>query len=383
MAEITYCIPSKNNLRYLKQCIASIKENSTKEYSIIVYIDSDTDGTETWLLQNNIRYIKNPESEPKGIAYAFNRCVEKSITPIVCIFHADMYMAKGFDVGILDIIKPGKVVSATRIEPPLHPEGKEKIIKNFGMYPEDFKKNEFDNYVKELCKSSSSNITHGIFAPWAIYKDDIIKIGMHDETFNTYYEDSDIFNRFILEGYECIQTWVSYVYHLTCRGGQFKDGIDKITTDPEFHRRKLNSGRNYIRKWGSWIKNDEFQHPIIIPKYDIGIVVKNCNPSILAELEIWCNNIYIDDPVLRTNYIQSEQPNTPYNLSERVLLGTDIITNDIIVGFDALYLNKENHKFIQLLQEILQDTGEIGDMEWNIFKLKIRKLRNELNKEIL
>ncbi len=39
-------------------------------------------------------------------------------------------------------IKPGTVVCGTRIEPPLHPEGKEKIIRDFGM---DFDTLNIDN----------------------------------------------------------------------------------------------------------------------------------------------------------------------------------------------------------------------------------------------
>ena len=39
-------------------------------------------------------------------------------------------------------------------------------------------------------------------------------------------EDSDIFNRFVLNGYELIQTWKGFVYHMTCRGSRFKDGAE-------------------------------------------------------------------------------------------------------------------------------------------------------------
>jgi glycosyltransferase involved in cell wall biosynthesis len=42
---ITFCIPTKNNLRYLKNSIQSIKENSTYENDIVVFVDSDNDGT--------------------------------------------------------------------------------------------------------------------------------------------------------------------------------------------------------------------------------------------------------------------------------------------------------------------------------------------------
>jgi glycosyltransferase involved in cell wall biosynthesis len=170
---ITYCIPTKNNLRYLKNSINSIKENSSNEYDIVVFVDADNDGTIDWLNENGIRYTTNETDEPKGIAYGYNRCIEMAETPIVCMFHADMYMGKGFDTGILKYLKPLSVVSGTRIEPPLHPSGLEKIVKDFGMYPEDFKKESFDSYVSDMIEHSNGKTTKGIFAPWAIYKEDI------------------------------------------------------------------------------------------------------------------------------------------------------------------------------------------------------------------
>ena len=54
MNKITFCIPSKNNLRYLKNSIYSIRKNSSQNHDIIVYIDADNDGTEQWLKENNI-----------------------------------------------------------------------------------------------------------------------------------------------------------------------------------------------------------------------------------------------------------------------------------------------------------------------------------------
>ena len=131
MEKITYCIPSKNNLRYLKSSVNSIRKNSKIDFDIIVFVDGDNDGTEDWLKKEGVSYLKNTESEPKGIAYAYNRCIEAANTEVVCMFHADMYMARGFDVNAIKHLESKVVVSATRIEPPLHPEGKEKIIKDF------------------------------------------------------------------------------------------------------------------------------------------------------------------------------------------------------------------------------------------------------------
>ena len=44
MNKITFCIPSKSNLRYLKTCIPSIRENAyRKDHDIIIFVDSDED----------------------------------------------------------------------------------------------------------------------------------------------------------------------------------------------------------------------------------------------------------------------------------------------------------------------------------------------------
>jgi hypothetical protein len=60
------------------------------------------------------------------------------------IFHADMILGKHADLKAWEQLKDRKdVVCATRIEPPLHPNAGEKILKDFGMYPENFKEEDF------------------------------------------------------------------------------------------------------------------------------------------------------------------------------------------------------------------------------------------------
>jgi GT2 family glycosyltransferase len=386
MEKITFCIPSKNNLRYLKNSITSIKENSFIEHDIIVYVDMSHDGTEEWLIENNIRYLKNETANAKGIAYGYNRCIEAANTNIVCMFHADMYMGKGFDINILKHLTKGSVVSGTRIEPPLHPEGKEKIVMNFGMYPEDFTKEVFDKFVEEAQNTYKDVTTQGIFAPWAIYKDDVTTIGMHDEVFHSYHEDSDIFNRFILSGYKIIQSRDAFVYHLTCRGGQFQDGIEKITLDPKFHTMKDSAARNYIRKWGSWIENNEYQYPIITPKYDIGISATNCTTTLVKALELWCTRLYVEDrDGLIDHYIENEQQNTIYDLRKRIC---DLNHNnpdeyqDVVVKLDCNKLTQEDFNVITMLSKILKDTNEIGKFQIGNLDIEIFSLKENQNELI-
>lgn len=382
--KITYCIPSKDNLRYLKNSIASIKKNSNKENEIIVYVDASNDGTIEWLQANKVTYLINETGTPKGIAYAYNRCIEAAETDIVCMFHADMFMGKDFDKNILKHLKPKTVVAGTRIEPPLHPEGKEKIIKDFGMYPEDFIEEAFNSFIQQEQEDSKDQVTYGIFAPWACYKSELLEIGLHDESFHSYQEDSDIFNRMILSGMKCIQSRDALVYHLTCRGGQFQDGVEKVTTNAAFHQMKDNAARNYLRKWGNWVKNDEYQHPIIHPKYNIAYVVKHTNMQIVEALEPWCGRLYIEDSmqVITDSYREKEQPNTKFDITKRVptLEYNDPKgENDIVVEFDARNFSQQSFQIIQQLPEIIKQSGEVGEFELDIFKITIYSITEYQN----
>ena len=390
MEKITFCIPSKTNLRYLKTCIPSIRENSfRKDHEIIIFIDSDEDGTIEWLEQvkgeYNLRYFVNPDlgNSLFGIGKAYDYCIEQSTTDIFMIFHADMMLGKDADVKAFIHLKPKTVVCATRIEPPLHPNNGEKILLDFGMWPEEFKKEEFNQYVNEHLEDTK--ITNGIFAPWMMYKNEYLELGGHDPILHSCREDSDIFNRMKLDGFEFIQPWNSLVYHLTGRGAGSFDG------DPERHTKwKADMDKStfeFIRKWGSNVKHTALMDPIISPKYNIAYVVKNCNLDLLTALEPWCDRIYIEDDmqVITTHYIEKEQPNTSFDLTKRVFhIGHNdpLGENDIVIEFNATQLTQQNFHLLQQMPSIINESGEIGEFELDIFKITINHLEEYQNKLI-
>ena len=138
MKKITFCIPSKNNRRYLEACIPSIRKNAyRKDHDMIVFVDADNDGSVEWLEsvkdKYNVRYIENDTDGLYGIGKAYDKCIEESTTDIFMIFHADMMLGKDADLEAFKYLDRKKVVCATRIEPPLHPENGEKIIITAGV----------------------------------------------------------------------------------------------------------------------------------------------------------------------------------------------------------------------------------------------------------
>ena len=385
--QITFCIPSKSNLRYLKTCIPSIRENASRnDHEIIIFVDSDEDGTVEWLEQVkdkfNLRYFVNPNIGESlfGIGKAYDYCIEHSTTDIFMIFHADMMLGKDADLKAFNHLKGKTVVCATRIEPPLHPNNGEKILIDFGMYPEEFKQGEFNQYVEE--HSNDNKITNGIFAPWMMLKQEYLKLGGHDPILHSCREDSDIFNRMYLDGFEFIQPWNSLVYHLTGRGAGSFDG------DPERHAKwKADMDRStleFIRRWGSNVNHTALMEPIVTPKYNISYVVKKCNIQLLEVLEPWCDRIYIEDDihVIIDSYIEKEQPNTSFDLTKRVFHvghNNPIGENDIVVEFDATQLTQQSFQILQQLPNIIKESGEIGEFELDIFKITINHIEEYQN----
>jgi hypothetical protein len=227
-----------------------------------------------------------------------------------------------------------------------------------------------------------------MFAPWAIYKEDFLAIGGHDPLYAPQSrEDSDIFNRFLLAGYKPIQTWETFVYHLTCRGSRFNPQITKVgQASMEWLAHNRKSERNFTRKWGHMVRVDKNLKPIIPHKYDIVFITNNCSPDILDALEPWCSRIYCDVSKNKIeNYIKKEQPNTLYNLSEKIfnLLENIEIKGDVIVKFDSKKLTQTGfQQFITQLSVILDQIKETGEYEFDIFKYDLRDKEITLLQEI-
>lgn len=364
MEKITFCIPSKSNLRYLKTCIPSIRKNSyRKDHEIIVFVDSDEDGTVEWLEQvkekYGVKYYVNPNLGESlyGIGKAYDYCIEKSTTDIFMIFHADMILGKNADFNAYRYLKNNSVVCATRIEPPLHPNGGEKILLDYGMWPEEFKELEFDRYVKS--QFNSNKTTNGIFAPWMMFKDKFLDLGGHDPRMHSCREDSDIFNRMHLAGYTFTQSWSSLVYHFTGRGAGSFSGDEERHLKWKADMEK--STKEFIRKWGHSVMHDTLMKPIVPRKYDVGFIVKNCSPELLNALEPWCDKIYVDTD--RDSYVELEQKNTLCDLTERVLSIDNEKNNNILVEIDAKTFTNQDFELIQKLSQILDDSGQVGKFE--------------------
>ena len=376
--KITFVIPSRNNLEFLQLAYQSIRNLETK-HEVLVLNDASTDGTLEWidsLYDEDLIVYHNPGPDRIGIVGMFDKGIEMARTDIIMAFHSDMVAAPDLDKHVLKHLEKGTVVSATRVEPPLHPDGPEKMLVNFGVEVEDFDMDKFNNWVNNEYKPKHDKlVTEGIFAPWCMYKEDFLAVGGHDELFAPQSkEDSDIFNRFVLNGYKVLQTWEGLVYHFTSRGSRFNKhaGGGAGLNSQEWLYTTTKNMRNFIRKWGTMVKHDNLLKPIIAPKYDIGIILSNSNVEMLRALEPWCSTIYADCDIME--YITLEQANTSMDLKDRVKPYDNEKNNQILINLNAQNFNQQDFEYLNQLPNILKDSGTIGEFQLGNLRITITAL---------
>jgi glycosyltransferase involved in cell wall biosynthesis len=381
--KISLIQPGRNNLKYLKWSYDSIRKNQgNHEVEICVADDASSDGTWDWCLEMMdkdplFKAHCNEGPDRLGHTILYDTLINDVATnDIAMIYHADMYLCPGALDAIEREIEEKTIVSLTRIEPPLHPDGPEKVLLNCGVEPEEFKEQVVLDWVEK--NSLVDKITEGIFAPWAFYRKDFQEIGGHDPLYAPQSkEDSDIFNRFQLNGVKFKQVWDGFVYHMTCRGSRrnTNDKAVNIHTDsPEWLAQNQRSTRNFIRKWGHFVKHDTLMKPIVPNKYNVGIWIHNCNYNLLSALEPWGDYINVlemeDKEVDR--YINKEQPNTVIPIGPKINTFKKV---DVFVKVDGETFNNNDYENIQHLSEILDDSGAIGAFELGNLFINIRELR--------
>ena len=374
--KISLIQPGRNNLKYLKWSYDSIRKNQgDHEVEICVADDFSNDGTWEWckeMMQHDPHFkaIRNEGPTRLGHTILYDRLVNEVASHDICmIYHADMYLCPNALDYVKELVSPKRIVSLTRIEPPLHPPGPEKVLQDFGIEPEEFDEDALFAYLQATDEERSVKITEGVFAPWAFYKEDFQEIGGHDPLYAPQSkEDSDIFNRFQLNGVKFVQTWEGFVYHMTCRGSRFADGAKRNPDGKVFMKNRetdewltqnKKATREFIRKWGHLCNHDIFLKPIVPPKYDIGFVITNANLQLIEVLEPWCSTIYCDEQFNIGRYADYvEMEDTSFDLYEKFKPLDNEKQNEILIQIDGNKFSQQDWNYIQQISEIIQDSGE-------------------------
>jgi hypothetical protein len=139
---------------------------------------------------------------------------------------------------------------------------------------------------------------------------------------------------------------------------------------------KNSAFKNYVRKWGHFVKNDEYQYPIIPHKYNIGFHLTNCNKQALEFFEPWGDSIIVDmNESDIISYIGKEQQNTQVDLRNKI--NNTNTENDIQIFLDVNMVTQQSINFIIDISQILDSNElELGEYNFDIFRIKVNKINH-------
>ena len=326
MTGISFCIATaKNEKDYTFSLLKSLEDNTKlSNHEIVIFIDSDNQNTYEALLEykkdkDNIIIHRNNTGFPIGSQRNVSIMFDKASKDVVIYLQSDMVVCPDFDKHFLIALDNNKnrVISAARIEPPLHPASPEKIVKDFGLNPKDFKYKEFCKFTKDLQKEKRP-LMDGHFAPFGCFKSTYFNVmGGFDTQFRCSREDSDFIIRLKAAGLETFQTWDASVYHYTCvssRGTNWykKDSEAEIKNQWQGYadREEL---KRFIRKWGYF--GHEYR-----PKYDVNLFVDiNTAPNLglLSSIEPYFNKIIVNEEAVRGALINLANFDSYYYANKR------------------------------------------------------------------
>lgn len=303
MQPISFLInTSVNTLDHVKLLIRSLKENLVgKEHEILIFVDSDNEGSVEWLREQkkdfyDLKIITHKLNPCVGYSRNNNLLVELAKHPIVSYLQSDMVVSPNYDVDILSELEDNCILSATRIEPPLHGLSDRTLTKDFGTDPNEFNWDEFQSYSVQAKQDGTIEY---FFAPFTFYKKVWIDVGGYDTLFRRSREDSDLLQRFIQKGVKIKQTFKANVYHFSCVSSRGKKWFDVQNLDAQSRVQIQNFAdqielRRFIRKWGRFNHGEEK-----LRKLDMDLILIDNSSNrlaLLGQLEPYFSRVWVDSP---------------------------------------------------------------------------------------
>jgi len=282
---ITNCISTFNNLPYLKLAIKSVRENSYyKDSPFIIHAENCTDGTNEWLEKNakkyNLEYYIDKNEVPLGIGGGMNFCADKVQTEFINFLHSDFYVAKNWDIELLNVFKKypstPMMTFSHRVQPNIFNEkpgrpGTHIVPKDeFGEYHHNFNSDYFLNWCEEFSNLNDFEIRKGEGVSGLIRKEDWDMVGGNDPLFApASWDDMDLFIRMQLKNIKIVLTSKSVVYHFGARGSHFSED-DFNKRSPRQIKAERENQSKWLTKWNKYPTFDNMEFVV-----SEGMVINN------------------------------------------------------------------------------------------------------------
>ena len=257
-------IPTLNNLKYLKFCIASIIKNSHLNNEILVHVSEDLDNsTRSYLVKENIDFTYTEQNV--GLCTAINIIAKKAKFHYLIYSHDDMYFCPNWEKPLKDEIKKIQhnkyYLSGSMIE-----QNSGHIKYDCGSTIEEFDEQKLLNNLDNL-KIDDHQGSH--FAPHCVHVDLWKKVEGFSEEFNPGIASDPDFNmKLWKEGVRIFKGLSEFkVYH-----------FGSLTTRKNQNVKQNRGDNTFLKKWGittgffkkHYLRSKtKFKGPLEEPKKDL------------------------------------------------------------------------------------------------------------------
>lgn len=252
-ALVSIIILNWNGKEHLKKCLKSIKAISYPSYEVIVVDNNSTDGSKEMIEKEfgSVKLIKNQKN--LGYAGGNNRGIEESKGKYIFILNNDTEVNKGFLEPLVKVLDSDKSVGC--VQPKLVYGDHRDLLNAVGsyltstgfLYHYGYRKNaDLPMYNRPLSIYSAKG------AAMLLRKSALDKVGLFDEDFFIFFEETDLCHRLWLAGYKVKYEPASTIFHY--------EAVDTSRQMKDFTRNYL-SFRNRI---ASFMINLEFGNMILI-----------------------------------------------------------------------------------------------------------------------
>ena len=207
----TIIIPNYNGLSFMEPCFESLKEQTIRDFKVLVVDNGSTDGSVEWLKEHRVPSIFLKENT--GFSGAVNTGIRAADTPYVLLLNNDTRVEPGFVAARERAMDQSpKIFSvSSRMIQMYHPELLDDAGDMYSILGWAYQRGvgRSVNLYQKSCRVFSA------CAGAAIYRRAVFdEIGLFDELHFAYLEDIDVGWRAKLYGYDNVYCPDAAVYHV-------------------------------------------------------------------------------------------------------------------------------------------------------------------------
>ncbi len=207
----TVIIPNYNGLRFMEECMASLKAQTYRNFKILVVDNGSTDGSVDWLKEKQIETIFLKENT--GFSGAVNVGIRAADTPYVILLNNDTRADEYFVAELVRALEqsPGIFSVSSKMIQMYAPHLMDDAGDMYSVLGWAYQR----GVGQDIRRYRKSRRVFSACAGAAIYRREVFEeIGYFDEMHFAYLEDIDVGYRARIAGYDNIYCPAAVVWHV-------------------------------------------------------------------------------------------------------------------------------------------------------------------------